>query len=88
MFKADGRVSIEAGVPVKRFRKSARGMARDDGEVRSWWALCGELRKLNFIPECRGVICALEVQFFYLPFGSILEEELVVDQTRGRRISM
>lgn len=29
MFKADGRVSIEAGVPVKRFRKSARGMARE-----------------------------------------------------------
>lgn len=33
MFKADGSVSLEAGEPVKRFRKSAWGMARDDGEA-------------------------------------------------------
>lgn len=77
---------------MKRCRKSKLGMAggggwlaRDDAESTSWRASCSELKILNFTPKLGKSFVFSKSRCFFFPFGSILEEELVVDQIRGRR---
>lgn len=49
---------------MKHFRKSVRGMARDDAEARSWRALCAEL-KSEFYTRLEESFVLLKSSFFF-----------------------